>query len=197
MIEINLSPTKKESSLTNIGGIDLSLINVKMLVFALAFLYIPEIFLEDHFESQIKAEQAKQTALNQEYRSIRSKVASMNNIKKQVDALLDQEKKLAKKLEVVRQVIGRRTNPHKVFKYIADNMPDGVWLTSLELNGKEISFKGYSKNFQKIGDFIDSLKNSIFFQKSVSYVRPDGMNSQVNGVNLEVFLIKAQIASFE
>ncbi len=96
----------------------------------------------------------------------------MNNIKKQVDALLEQEKKLARKLEVVREVIGKRTNPHKVFKYIADNIPEGVWLTSLELNGRDISFQGYSKDYQKIGDFIDSLKNSIFFHKGVSYERP-------------------------
>ncbi len=55
MIEINLSPTKKESSLTNIGGIDLSLINVKMLVFALAFLYIPEVFLSRPFRLSDKS----------------------------------------------------------------------------------------------------------------------------------------------
>ncbi|MEX0798526.1 MAG: PilN domain-containing protein [Bacteriovoracaceae bacterium] len=197
MIEINLSPSRKEASLTNIGGIDLSLINVKMIVLALVILYVPEGFIESYYEEAMAKEQAKQVSLNKEYREIRGKVAAMGNIEKQVDALKDRETKLAKKLEVVKQIINKRQNPFKVFKYLSENIPEGVWLTSLELNDKDITMQGYSKNFKNIGNFLENLKNSIFFQKNISYERPESIPNMVDDVHLEVFEIKATVASFE
>lgn len=197
MIEINLSPNKKEASITNVGGIDLSLLNVKMLVLALILLYVPEGMLVSHYDDQIKAEQDQQTQLRNEHRKIVAKVRSMDNIKRQVDALMEQEQKLARKLEVVKEVINKRQNPYKVLKYIAENIPDGVWLTSLDLQEKELTMQGYSTNFKNIGQFLENLKNSIFFMKNLNYERPKGLADQVDGVYMEVFQIKANIASFE
>lgn len=197
MIEINLSPTKKEASLTNIAGIDLSLINVKMLVVALLILYIPENFITSYFEGLTAEETKVQTKLRAELRKYKSQVKKMEGIKKQVDALIEQEGKLAKKLSVVKKVINKRQNPYKVLKYIADNIPEGVWLVSLELQDRELTMKGYSKNFKNIGAFLENLKNSIFFQKNISYDRPKELEDVVDGVRLEIFEIKANVASFE
>lgn len=197
MIEINLSPSKKETSITNIGGIDLSLVNVKMMVIALILFYVPEGIVESFYDDQIKAEQDVQAELNREYRKIKGKVASLNNIKKQVDALKEQEEKLAMKLEVVKKVINKRQNPFKVLKYISDNIPEGMWLTELVLDERALMMRGYSKNFKNIGSFLENLQNSIFFGKNIDYERPSGMADNVDGVVLEVFEIKATIASFE
>lgn len=197
MIEINLSPTKKGASLTNIGGIDLSLINVKMLVVALLVLYVPDGFIESYYETEIQTEQSIQAELNKEYRELKSRVSGMQNIKKQVDALTDQEEKLARKLEVVKQVINKRQNPFKVFKYVAENIPEGVWLVSLELEETSLVMRGYSKNFKNIGKFLENLKNSIFFRKDITYERPESIPDTVDDVRLEVFEIRANVASFE
>lgn len=197
MIEINLSPTKKEASLTNIAGIDLSLINVKMLVVALLILYIPESFIASYFEGVTAEETKVQIQLRTELRKYKSQVKKKETIKKQVDALIEQEEKLAKKLSVVKKVINKRQNPYKVLKYIADNIPEGVWLVSLELQDRELTMKGYSRNFKNIGAFLENLKNSIFFQKNINYDRPKELEDVVDGVRLEIFEIKANVASFE
>lgn len=198
MIEINLSPTKSDFDVANFGGINFSLINVKMLIIALVVLYVPETFLSSHYDGLIKAEQNKQARLNAEYRKIKGRVAELESIEKQVNALKAQEKKLANKLEIVKEIINKRQNPYKVLKYIAENIPEGVWLVDLTMDENQIGLKGYAKNFKNIGQFLENLKNSIFFNKnSIEYERPDSLPNEIDGVFLEVFEIKAPIVSFE
>lgn len=198
MIEINLSPTKRSGALNAIGGFDFSLINVKMWIIAVIVLYVPEMLLESHFESSISAEQAVQTSLNKKLREVTSKVAGMANIEKQVQALNEQEAKLAKKLEVVKEIIGRRRNPYPVLKYVAENIPESVWIVSMDLKENELVMKGYSKSFKSIGSFLENLKSSIFFDKnSITYDRPADLPGEVNGVSLEIFQVKANIVSFQ
>ncbi|MBC77381.1 MAG: hypothetical protein CME64_15355 [Halobacteriovoraceae bacterium] len=134
MIEVNLSPTKSDFDVANFGGINFSLINVKLMVIALVVLYVPEPFLTSHYEDLIKNEQSKQAKLNSEYRKIKGKVAQLQVIEKQVNALKAQEEKLANKLEIVKEIINKRQNPYKILKYVAENIPEGVWLVDLSLN---------------------------------------------------------------
>lgn len=197
MIEINLSPKKKQTALTNVMGVDLSLLNVKMLAVALFVLYVPETLISSHYEDLTSKETSEQTELRREYREVSGKVRSMENIKRQVDALRAQEEKLARRLEAVKQVINKRQNPFGPLKYIAENIPQGLWLVSMELEDRQVSMRGYSKNFKNISRFLENLKDSIFFKKNISYERPESLPDTVDGVKLEVFEIKTEIASFE
>ena len=197
MIEINLSPTKKAGSATEIAGIDLSYINVKMMLIAFLLWLLPGGFIEDFYDEKI-ADNNKQTQkLNKEYRTLSSKVRSMSNIQKQIDALKSQEEKLAQKLNTVKKIISKRSNPFLVLDYLANNIPEDVWLTNIELENSDIIIRGYSKNWKSIGSFLENLKNSIFFSQNISYTRPDGANSEYKGQRVEVFEIKAQIARFK
>lgn len=171
MIEINLSPSRNDTNLANVGGINFSLLNVKMLLLALFVLYVPEVFLESHYEELIQTEQAEQVKLNQEYRKIRGKVAGLQNIEKQVQALKSQEEKLAKKLEVVKEIINKRQNPFNVLKYVAQNIPEGVWLVDLNLEGNQLALRGYSQNFKNIGKFLENLKIQSSLIRIISFMK--------------------------
>lgn len=197
MIEINLSPSKKAASLTNVGGIDLSLINVKMLIIAFIILYVPENFVESFYVEQVEKENNIQRKLNSEYKKISSKVRSMREIEKQVDALRDQEEKLARKLDVVKEIINKRQNPFELLKYIMENVPDGLWLTKLSLDEGNLIFEGYALNFNAIGDFLTNLKNSIFFNKNIVYSAAENMKPDYKGVRMETFKIEARVLNFE
>jgi Tfp pilus assembly protein PilN len=165
MIEINLSPTKKAGSITNVGGIDLSLINVKMLLIAFVILYVPEGFVESYYDEQNQAEVKTQQKLRAELRTVSDKVSSMRSIEKQVDALRGQEDKLARKLDVVKEIINKRQNPFEVLRYITDNVPPNLWLTRLELLEGEMIFIGYATDFNAIGTFLGNLKTLSFLTK--------------------------------
>jgi Tfp pilus assembly protein PilN len=197
MIEINLSPTKKAGSITNVGGIDLSHINVKMMLIALLILFIPAGFIEDYFDGEIQNNQTRYTELNKELKKLNKKVRGMSSIQKQVDALNEQESKLAKKLLAVRKIINKRQNPFELMKYIVQNIPKDVWVISTSLNENNLIIRGYAKNWKSIGAFLESLKSSIFFAKQIDYSRPPDMNTEYFGQRVEVFEINAKILRYK
>lgn len=196
MIELNLSPTKKQGGITNVGGIDLSLINVKMMVIALGIWFIPEPFLVDMWDAEKASYDKQYQTLNAEFRKLSQKVRGMQNVQKQVDALKEQEEKLAKKLGTVKKIINKRQNPYEILKYVAENIPKEVWLDSVELQDKTLILMGYAKKYQDIGSFLNSLKNSIFFQ-GVSYDKPQGMKDVINGQKVEIFRITTTVVRFK
>jgi Tfp pilus assembly protein PilN len=197
MIEINLSPTKKSGSITQIAGVDLSHINVKMMIIAMLILYIPGGFIEDFYDEKISSNDQRSQVLNRRLRKESSKVRAMANIQKQVDALNAQEKKLALKLNAVKQIISKRSNPFLFLDYITSNLPKDVWVTNISLEGRKLTLKGFSKNWKSIGSFLENLKNSIFFSKQISYTRPQGESNEFKGQRVEVYEIKTDIVRFK
>ena len=197
MIEINLSPHSKGANLSDVGGFNFSLLNVKMIVIAFAFMYIPEIFLLSHYEGEKQSIETKLTTLNKEYRKYRKKVGAMDNIQRKVDELVSLEKKLSMRINVVKEIVNKRENPFKVLKYIAENIPKDVWIVELTIKDRILTLRGYSESWKSIGDFLENLKNSIFFERNISYDKPANMKNKINKVRVETFEIKTKITSFE
>lgn len=195
MIEINLLTGKKEGGLAAIG-FDPSKINVKMLVVAFLVLWVPEPFLVEMWDSEIAKVAEKNSALKKEYFKYKKRVKSMQSIEEQVKALKEQERKLARKLEVVKEIINKRQNPFKVFFYLSNNIPKDVWLTEMELSDKTLTMTGYSRSWKSIGKFLENLKNSIFFDKNIQYEQP-ASEGNTDNQRIEAFTIVAKIARFE
>ena len=195
MIEINLITGKKQGGLTAVAGIDFNKLNIKMVIVAILFLYIPEPFLVDMMDTEIETVTQKNTALRKEYAAVNKKVKSLKEIEEQVVALKDQEAKLARKLNVVKQIINKRQNPFQIFYYLAQNIPSDVWLTKLELDDKKLILTGHSKTWKSIGTFLENIKSSIFFAKDLRYEQPTGADKAKDRV--ETFTIIANIVRFE
>lgn len=196
MIELNLSPSKKSGGITDIGGIDLSLINVKMMLLALAIWFVPEPILVGMWDDEVKSYKSQFTKLNNEYKKLQRNVRKMQNVQKQVDALKEQEQKLARKLDTVKKIINKRQNPYLILKYVADNIPPEIWLQSIKLVDKDLLIKGYAKDYKNIGTFINALKNSIFFQ-TVDYAAADDLDAEVKGRRVETFQISTTVVRFK
>jgi len=197
MIEINLSPSKKSGSIANIAGMDLSLVNVKMVFIALLILFIPEGFLVDFYDSQIQENNNRVQILNKDFREVSNKVRGLSNIQQQVDALKEQEEKLSQKLNAVKSIINKRSNPFQLLQYVTQNIPEDVWVTHISINDKNLLIKGHSKNWKSIGAFLENLKNSIFFSKQITYSRPEGAPNEYRGQRVEVYEINATILRFK
>lgn len=198
MIEINLSIESKEQSLTKIGGIDLSKINVKGMLIAILLLYIPEMILTGHFESETEEVNAELATLRTQDRQLKNKVRGLDNIEKQINALKEQEQRLAEKLGVVRQIINKKQNPFNVLKYIADNTPKDIWINELVISENlELIIRGQSQTWKSIGIFLDNLKNSIFFSKDITYTQPNNNAQAGEGPRLENYEMRTKIVRFE
>lgn len=197
MIEINLSPTKKEGGIANFAGIDFSQINLKMMIIAAIIWYVPEPILIENWDNEKASYDKEFQAKNKDLRKLQGKIRSMQNVQKQVEALKEQEEKLKRKLSTVKKIINKRQNPYNVLKYIAENIPPNVWLTKVEVQDKNITMIGYAKTWKNIGDFLESLKSSIFFSRQVNYKKPDGARGKYKNNRVEVFEIKTQIVRFK
>lgn len=197
MIEINLSPRAKGNKLEDLGGFNLSLVNVKLVVISFVCLYAIDPFVSDYYETELATIKKSQNTIRSQQRKITSKLKKLDDVKKQVEDLNIQETTLEKKINVVKQIVDKRQNPFKVLKYITENIPAEVWLTEMELDDKNIKIIGYSKSWKSIGKFLQNLKSSIFFESNMSFDKPLGLDSQYQGQRIEAFEIKTTVVRFQ
>lgn len=196
MIEINLYAGAKPFGSQKIAGIDPSLINIKMLLVAIAVWLVPDMILPDMYQAEITEIEQFNTKLRSEQRKLQTKVKELNKIKLQIDALKEREDKLAKKIEVVKKIFKKKQNPFKILKYISANIPKDLWLNKIELKNKNLIIEGKSHSFEKIGDFVGNLKKSVFFAANIKYSQPKRSEEEVKK-HIENFKVSATIVSFE
>lgn len=197
MIEINLAPGSSGQGLENVGGFNFSLLNVKLIVISIVALYGVEIIVGNYFQEEIDELDAKQVALNAEQRSVSNKLRALADIKKQVENLNKQEAVLAKRIETVKKIVDKRQNPYRILKYIAENTPKEIWLDEVELADRSLRLVGSSKSWKSIGEFLQNLKTSIFFDTNVEYIKPDGASETFKGQRIEAFVIQARVVRFK
>lgn len=197
MIEINLSTVKKPLDLRDVGGVDLSKIKVKWVLLAIMVLYVPDFFLSSQWESDVAAEEAKLEDLRQEKIKLKTRLDSLADFSKQIQALQRQEQSLKDKLEVVKTILTKKQNPAAILIYVAQNIPAEVWLTNINLTGNNIVFKGVSVDYAPQGVFQENLKQSVFFNPNMEYTKVEAEKSLPALKNLAPFEIKATVTRFE
>ena len=196
MIEINLSTKGKDTDLSNVGGINFSLINVRYLLFGLGLLLIIEPAISFFYDTEIEFLSVKAQELTSQNRKKTAELRQFDSVKDQVRELDEQQEKLKAKINIVKKIVDMRKNPFNILKYIAENTPKNVWLTDLEIDKKELKLIGYSTSWKSIGDFIENLKTSIFFNGSVAYDKPKSLKEEVGKQKVENFEITTEIVGF-
>lgn len=191
MIKVNLLVGKKPLDITNVGGFDLSKLNVKYLIIAIVLSYVPDIFVYDFFKNKEADLQKLVFFHNKNFKAVNTKVRSLKNIERQIKALENLERKLKDKLNIVKEIIKKRVNPMNVLLYVSKNIPEDVWLTDISLEEKQFTLKGKSKTVKSVGVFHDNLKNSIFFRKDIKLSNLNPVN------NVTDFQIDAYVISYE
>lgn len=196
MIEINLIPEKKSGvTLDNVGGLDLTKINLPFLLIGLLSLAASEWFVGDLFLEEQNVIQAQIDKTEAETKKLAGQLRELEKLKQQAAEFEALEKDLKQKLTVVRQIITKRQNPFRVFKYLAENIPKDVWLKKIDLVDTRLIVQGESLSFKSIGQFIENLKNGIFFNPNIRYSQPESIRKA--GRSYEVFELEANIVRFE
>lgn len=201
MIEINLSPTKKEINITKVAGIDLSLINVKFLVPFFLAIYLVEPAIDAMYLEDIQVAESKASELRKKDRQLRDELRSYEDVKRQVQELNIKEKALKAKISVVKQIVDKRQNPYSILSSIVSSIPEDVWLLELEIDDRNFKMIGYSKSWKSIGMFMNKMKvaggsQDTFFENNINFTKPDGVPTEINGNRVEPFEITARIKAF-
>jgi Tfp pilus assembly protein PilN len=200
MIELNLLEKKQPLRLPNVLGLDLNALNFKMLAFALAFFYVPEYFVREHFDGQIKQQEEAISATKTQMDKITKEIGKNSNIKEQLDAYNAQVEKLKARSEQVDEILKIRTNPKKILEKIARSIPEDLWFDQLKINeNKEIIITGGSYSPRSIGEFITIINDSPYFGNSITPVKQESKQDSLDGTptNYELFELKGKIKNYD
>ncbi len=196
MIKINLSNAKKQFDASNIGGFDFTKLKVKPLILIAVLIYLPDFLLLPYWEeeragiaAQIDEKQGKLSALKR-------KVTQSKDLEKQIRELKAQEENLGKKLTAVKQAINEKKNPATILLYIAKNIPSELWIKELSITSDNMLIKGEALNYVSIGDFVNSMKSSVFI-KDHQIVSTSNMVRESDKRRIEVFEVRFGIARFD
>jgi hypothetical protein len=200
MIELNLLEKKQPLRLPNILGLDLNVLNFKMIGFALFLYYVPEIFVHSHFENKIKEEEEVLHKITSDSERITKEIGKNTNIKAQLDAFNKQVEKLKARSAQVDEILKIRTNPKKILEKIARSIPEDLWFDQLKINeNKDVTIIGGSYSPRSIGEFITVINDSPFFANSLTPVRQENKQESLDGVvgSFELFELKGKIKNYE
>ena len=200
MIELNLLEKKQPFVLPTVLGIDLNVINLKMLAIALVIYYLPGTINGIIFDDKINENQEQMDQLVRQNNILSAEITKDADIKAQVDAYKSQVVRLQKRSTQVDEILKNRTNPKKILEKIARSIPDDVWFNGLEINEKnEILIRGGAYTPRSIGEFISVINDSPYFGGSITPTMQENKKEVIDGIstNYESYELKGKIINYD
>ena len=196
MIRINLKPKNRDRTVLSTMGLNLSKVNIKFILVAVVISYGLKIPIAIYLQRVEGKESAKIEVLNKKEKVLVGKVSKYKDIEKQIKEIIDEEEKLRGRKKIIKDRLENRKNPLRIMVYIAKNIPDNLWIESMRLTENKIDIEGVTSTYKSIGLFIDNLKNSVYFDKTLSF---DGAETQIDkktGARLEKFKISGKVVGY-
>jgi type IV pilus assembly protein PilN len=199
MIKINLIEQKKALKLPVILGIDLALINFKAIILVYILYRASLGFLETRWEKKYLRQEKKVTKLRKELSQLKKETKGNESIRAMLEAFDKQVDKLKQRTVQVEKIINQKQNPKMLLQMIATVLPEDVWFTDLSISKEnKVEISGKSSSYKSIGDFLNSVKESAFFGKTLRLVSSDTKNEKLDGreVRIENFKIEGKILDY-
>lgn len=195
MIKINLSTSKKQVDISNIGGFDFTKVKIKALALVIAIIYIPDFVLVPMWETERTELSQEIDSKQQRLADLKSKVSKSQELEKQINELRIQEENLGKKLLAVKEAISEKRNPAPILLYIAKNIPPELWIKEMIISPTNMVIKGEALDYTSIGSFVSSLKSSVFIREA-NIVNTNSVVRPSDNRRIETFEVNFVIARF-
>lgn len=200
MIELNLLEKKQPFVLPTVLGIDLNIVNLKMLGVAMVIYYLPGTVNSIMFEEKTNELQEQINLVTSQNNKLNQEIEKDSDIKNQVDAYKSQVTRLQKRSTQVDEILKNRTNPKKILEKIARSIPEDVWFNSMVINDKnEIMIKGGAYTPRSIGEFISVINDSPYFGGSITPTMQENKKETIDGIatNYESYELKGKIINYD
>lgn len=199
MIKINLVAQKKPFRLPVILGIDLNLINLKMVIISYIIYQGSVAFLTEKFENDTQVVKAEVESLENQLRNLKRENKGNESVKAMLEAFSKQVESLNAKSNQVEEVIKLRKNPMAMLERLARGIPADLWLTSLKVSLEDkVTIVGQSVSYKSIGDFINSSNESRFFGRTLGLTNSETIEEAYDEqkVRLEKFTIEGKVTDY-
>ncbi len=199
MIKTNLIAQPKKFKVPVIFGLDIRMFNFKMLFIVWIISYSPELLQKFYFSVELDKLNNKIIFHKKELGKYNKILKKNRQLKKKIEAFTMQANKLKERENQVLEIIKQRTNPFKVLVKLAESLPAKVWTSSIKLNGDAITIDGLATSYKSIGEFIDTLNDSIYFSKTIRLKKTESITQTVNKdeFRVEKFEVTGKIMRFD
>ncbi|MCY4643668.1 MAG: PilN domain-containing protein [Bacteriovoracales bacterium] len=197
MIKINILPTDGDAKGLGEFYSLLLKINVKMVLLSIVLLYASYFVLNLYTKGIEEKLEAKITSLEDEKKALDKEISKYGDVEKQIQKILDQEKVLKKRKNLVNLRVKSKKNPVRILTYISKNIPDKTWIEKLSLSKDKIDIEGITFSYKSIDTFIENLNESIYFKKDLKF---DGLKTIVDkesGARSERFKISGEVVKYK
>ena len=89
----------------------------------------------------------------------------LESIIKEVDDFEKRKDSLQQRIDLINQLKQNQKGPVRIMDQISRDLPDLVWLDSLEINAGRVSLNGRGLNPNAIALFIENIKNDSYFEE--------------------------------
>ncbi|HYI11667.1 MAG TPA: PilN domain-containing protein [Thermoanaerobaculia bacterium] len=89
----------------------------------------------------------------------------LESIIKEVDDFQKRKDSLQQRIDLINQLKQNQKGPVRIMDQISRDLPDLVWLDTMDINAGRISLTGRGLNPNAIALFIENIKNDQFFEE--------------------------------
>ncbi len=157
-------------------------------------------YLNDQWEKENTEKEAEIEGLNQQIAKFKGDIRKNRDLKEMKEAFEKQAETLKSRTSQIDEILQLKINPQRILERIAHDVPDTVWLSSIELNpNKTATIQGEALDYKSIGDFMAKLNESKFFNRSLKLKDSSTVEITVNDLKrrVEKFTLDGTISSYE
>jgi type IV pilus assembly protein PilN len=108
----------------------------------------------------------RELAQRQEIADQRSaEAAKLESIIKEVDDYQKRKDSLQQRIDLINQLKQNQKGPVRIMDQISRDLPDLVWLDSMDVTGGKVTLAGRGLNPNAIALFIENVKNDSYFEE--------------------------------
>ncbi len=100
---------------------------------------------------------------------------------------------LEQRVALIEQLRRSQSAPVHLLDQISRNLPDGMWLTTMQQKGADITIEGRCLVLNAVSELVNNVQSSGYFKKPVDVSTDTEKNDQA-GTELVKFTLKAQYA---
>ncbi|NIQ39086.1 MAG: hypothetical protein GTN81_10905 [Proteobacteria bacterium] len=129
-------------------------------------------------------------ALRAEIIDLENKQKKLQELKKQIKKAKVDKKTYLEKLNIIRSLNLNRTRPIQIMSFLASEIPEKMWLQSLDKNNEKLTLQGIALDDETIANFMKKLQQTRIFA-SVELVVTERVT--VSKLNLKKFTMICRI----
>jgi type IV pilus assembly protein PilN len=135
-------------------------------------------------DSMVSAQEARNEKLNEE-------IAVLDRQIEKINSLEADKARFISRMEVIEKLQRSRPEIVHIFDEIAKQLPDGVYLTSIQQNGQRIKFEGVAQSSTRVSAFMRNIDGSDYLKNPELEIVQTSRDKSVTGASFILYADQA------